>query len=206
MNTPLYGFPKKTAQTLVKMARERESLPFSSTTIQPPTPTFPSLRAYLVQPKTSIPGVNKNGKFNVQSGIGYILERVKEESSGEAVGDIRYRRNDAGEKVEVNLFNLCETSVLGTTNNIEENAPSICSLVIALQDTFGDLYIIEVCNFNCSSGSDSTSQDCYISHIDGKRIENVPSKQGNEIVSVLALTSDGCLVKVPVTVCSTGSS
>lgn len=80
----------------------------------------------------------------------------------------------------------------------------------------------EFCRYEASSGSGisssssfasassasqgSSSEPCYLTSIDGVSLDDLPIASPGSVAYVPAISNDGCLVRVPVSTCPTGSS
>lgn len=155
----VYGFRDQLARPLVDLARERLTRPHIKTGVKYPERKLPALRGYVLQPQETIAAASKDsdGLVTLGSGSCWILRR--DQASGESSGDdgkeLKYQLDDNGNRVTVAAYNLCPETVgdgsndIGGSGSVGSGGCTPTSLVYAVQDTFGDLYITERCELPC---------------------------------------------------------
>jgi len=208
-------------------------------------------RAYLVVPTETIAGarlIHKTGRLELGTGMVKIFRRYGTEGAAdwhEYQDGYNLKTNcvhdpyqkAAGETldpVEIRVYNLCPEPIVP---DIAEDCTSLeipnCGgpVCFAVQDMWGDLYIVKVCDFPCSSssssvsvssgepsasqegsgsggvstGSGTTTSGC-VTCFDGVCVDDIPTAlDADDISYFLGVDSSGCLKRVPASQCPTGS-
>lgn len=187
----LYGFSSEVARPLVEIARERITRPHIRTRTTLPTHTFPALRAYILHPQGTIGAAVKcndtEGGNEVRLGSGncWIVRRNKDGKPNAT--DLIYQRDDNDNRVSVVAYNLCDEEIVGG-GDVEADASGSASgsgdcdttgLVYAVQDTFGDLYIVDRCTLECESCSSSSSSSSSSSASSSASLGSPSSESGS---------------------------
>lgn len=128
----VYGFrDKNVAETLKRMALSPDG-PFGGSFASPAghqtgrvnqPKRDPVTRVYVVEVSERVSPANSSPPTRVGKGKGYILQKKKDSE------DLEYWLDESGNRVEVELFNLCEEEV------------SKDERTLAIQDLDGDLYV-----------------------------------------------------------------
>lgn len=226
----VYGFRDQLARPLVDLARERLTRPHIKTGVKYPERKLPALRGYVLQPQETIAAATKDdsdGTITLGCGDCWILRR--DQASGESSGDdgkeLKYQLDDNGNRVTVTAFNLCPEAVEPGGDDVGSDTDSCeeTNLVYGVQDVWGDLYIVERCSFPCGSSSSSSSPSSSSSSsgspsspssgsvcltcFDGLCLDDIPTvDNADDVAYVLGETNAGCLVKVPLSLCTSGGS
>lgn len=161
-----YFIPQKYAKPLKQVAIERLARPSSYRTKKPFSAELPDSRSYVVDPVSSISAATKedDGTVTVGHGKCWICKRQDEESSGSALtNELVYHLDANGERVEVDVYNLCLMSYGGNDQSGSAYVDEQGRYLLATQDVFGDLWVSEVCDdtggSSSSSGDDPSTSD-----------------------------------------------
>lgn len=143
-----FGFRnKQDALALRRLARREKIIPVRGTRQDHPKIITPGLRHYIVRPKEIIPGAeNIGGNITPGQGEVWVMERSK------INGRIIFHKDSSGRKVTRTVYNLCPDRIIPITDS-SASGGGIWPFTHAIQDTFGDLWILE----SCPGGSSSSS-------------------------------------------------
>lgn len=185
----MWGFAdKETAEALKKLVdpvkpsgKDVEILPSKKT---------PPLRAYLAHPAGPISGAIRiksedsdgNVLYRLQLGVGevYIHQRDKEGQTERNWTMPRrypskYDPNVREIPVKRKAYNLCpEPIALVDGDGLNVGCPD--TMLFCVEDILGDLYIVKVCEYECSSSSSSSSSSSGNSSSEGSSSESDSSE------------------------------
>ena len=188
----LASFSPAMINTLRRLAKERQSRPRNRR--QPmgvaydtwdgpgmllPGRKLPSLRGYVVVPKSTIPGAKRvvlpGGKQTLRLGKGQAYLWRRDQDTGTGIDLIPQVSEETGYQVEVTVYNLCDSAIVpsGASDEIDSTEP----VLFVVQDIWGDLYIVEKCQLSSSSAS-------FPSY--GSSTSEAPSASGSEAPSFSA--------------------
>lgn len=173
-------------------------------------------RAYLIIPKTTIPGavvISSTGRLRLGTGVARVFRRYgnTEAADWHEYQDGSYLTTNnvvdpynTADPTEVRVYNLCPDPIVVDSSGSDCNLP-VC---FAVQDMWGDLYIVKECNFPCYSSSSSTSSSSTSSSSSGSTPSSSSSSSSKLSSSgsacswsgtfdvVSALTLSGCKLTV----------
>jgi len=207
----LYGFSGELARPLVQIARERLTRPHISTTTTLPHASLPALKAYMLQPVTTIPGATKalNGTLTLGRGDCYLL--VRDKNVDPETDDLKYQLDGDGARITKTAYNMCPVDVGPGGDDIgSDSVNDTTTVCMAVTDSFGDLIIVERCVYGIGTSEGSSSNggsgDVCIVAMGGIAWDDIPiAADADDIQYVLGITNGGCLQRVPLSVCNEGS-
>ena len=170
-------FNASTHATLKRMARQYESRPQNrynpigvayevteGAGVGLPARKYANLRGYVVVPKTTIPaskrinipGSGGGASVRLGKGTAHLWRRDQNSASGR---DLILQRDENGDPVEVDVYNLCPTDIVpvGSATEIDFQDP----VLFVVQDMWGDLYVVEKCLNEGSSASTSEGSQSF---------------------------------------------
>jgi len=126
--------------------------------IRIPARKLPALRGYVVVPKETIPGARLIGdELAVGSGTCCLMERDQSSGSNDVLVP---SLDEAGNRVEVEVYNLCQEAIEPDTSQGSHECDLSCNDIVLFvtQDMNGDLYIVKDCQLPACSSSSSFSE------------------------------------------------
>jgi len=224
----LFGFGEKAdAESAKRIARRARSTPQRTTLgyklafptnrscgqIDLPAAKIPNIRAYVAVPKDTIPGCSTRGDAIVPGkGQAYVYRQPTDSDLLRQHFSVR-----TGKSIEKTVFNLCPEAIeAGYGVDASGSGDAIASIssgcldtivLFVVEDMWGDLYIVKVCELPCTSSSSSSISSSSLSSSSGSSssVSSSLSSAGSSLSSLSESFSESVSVSESISISASDS-